>query len=221
MNALSDADVRAENKLFATLDATTRAVALDNKTSILLTDTVGFIRKLPHALVESFKSTLDEVRESDALLHVVDLSHPRHEDMIAVVNTTLQELGAYDKPQILVFNKIDAVENAGILEATRGSFTDSVFVSALRGIGLKELTERVKGVVTDQTDEMVVTLCVTNSKGRARLHELADVVSEELLPAVGGDGLDGSTLRIVVRAPSSRQAAILRETGAVTASQDE
>jgi GTPase len=106
MNLLSKSEVFAENKLFATLDTTTRKVVFDT-TPFLLSDTVGFIRKLPHHLVESFKSTLDEVREADVLLHVVDISHPQFEDQIGVVNKTLQDLGAFEKPIITVFNKMD------------------------------------------------------------------------------------------------------------------
>lgn len=106
MNLLSKAEVFAENKLFATLDTTVRKVVLDNL-PFLLSDTVGFIRKLPHQLVESFKSTLDEVRESDLLLHVIDISHPNFEEHIKVVTNTINELGAADIPSILVFNKID------------------------------------------------------------------------------------------------------------------
>lgn len=106
MTLLSKSDVFAENKLFATLDTTTRKVVFEN-TPFLLSDTVGFIRKLPHHLVESFKSTLDEVREADILLHVVDVSHPQYEEQIGVVNKTLQELKAFDKPILTVFNKMD------------------------------------------------------------------------------------------------------------------
>ena len=109
MNLLSKRNVFAENKLFATLDTTTSKVVFDN-TPFLLSDTVGFIRKLPHHLVESFKSTLDEVREADILLHVVDISHPAYEDQIGVVNKTLQELQAFDKPIITIFNKMDLYE---------------------------------------------------------------------------------------------------------------
>ena len=107
MNLISKSEVFAENKLFATLDTTVRKVVIDNL-PFLLSDTVGFIRKLPHTLVESFKSTLDEVREADLLLHVVDISHPNFEDHINVVNETLVDIKASDKPIILVFNKIDA-----------------------------------------------------------------------------------------------------------------
>lgn len=109
MNLLSKRDVFSENKLFATLDTTTSKVVYDN-TPFLLSDTVGFIRKLPHHLVESFKSTLDEVREADILLHVVDISHPQYEEQMAVVNQTLAELGALDKPVITLFNKMDRYE---------------------------------------------------------------------------------------------------------------
>ncbi len=107
MNMLSKSDVFAENKLFATLDTTVRKVVIGNL-PFLLTDTVGFIRKLPHGLVESFKSTLDEVRESDLLIHVVDISHPSFEEQINVVKETLQEIGTADKPIFMIFNKVDA-----------------------------------------------------------------------------------------------------------------
>lgn len=109
MNLLSKSDVFAENKLFATLDTVTRKVVFEH-TPFLLSDTVGFIRKLPHHLVESFKSTLDEVREADILLHVVDISHSQYEEQVAVVNKTLQELKSFDKPTITIFNKIDEYE---------------------------------------------------------------------------------------------------------------
>jgi len=109
MTLLSKSDVFAENKLFATLDTTTRKVVYE-QTPFLLSDTVGFIRKLPHHLVESFKSTLDEVREADCLLHVVDISHPGYEDQMGVVNKTLQDIKAFDKPILVIFNKMDLYE---------------------------------------------------------------------------------------------------------------
>lgn len=127
MNLVSKSDVFAENKLFATLDTTVRKVVIDNL-PFLLSDTVGFIRKLPHNLVESFKSTLDEVRESDILLHVVDISHPGFEEQVHVVNETLREIGASDKPTYIVFNKIDAYtfiqkEEDDLTPKTRANFT--------------------------------------------------------------------------------------------------
>lgn len=109
MNLLAKSEVLAENKLFATLDTTTRKVVYEN-TPFLLSDTVGFIRKLPHHLVESFKSTLDEVKESDVLLHVVDISHPQYEDQMRVVRLTLEEMGCRDKPVVVIFNKMDRYE---------------------------------------------------------------------------------------------------------------
>ena len=127
MNVISKSEVFAENKLFATLDTTVRKVVFDNL-PFLLSDTVGFIRKLPHQLVESFKSTLDEVREADLLLHVVDISHPGFEDQINVVKETLQEIGAGDKPVFLIFNKIDAYtyvkkEEDDLTPATKANLT--------------------------------------------------------------------------------------------------
>src|SRR5215204_4582928 len=155
MNLLSKSDVLAENKLFATLDTTTRKMVYEN-TPFLLSDTVGFIRKLPHHLVESFKSTLDEVREADILLHVVDTSHPNYEDQIGVVNKTLQELDAHDKPVITVFNKMDLyIKNTfdewlndetkeQILEDLKQRWQEqtggnSIFISALERTNIDEL----------------------------------------------------------------------------------
>ena len=169
MNVLAKSDIFAENKLFATLDTTVRKVVLGNL-AFLLADTVGFIRKLPTQLVESFKSTLDEVRESDLILHVVDISHPEFEDQIAVVTETLREIDALgDKPQILVFNKIDAYQHipkdpddltpATKLNRTREELekswmarmgNDCTFISARTGEGMDELRrllyDRVKEI---------------------------------------------------------------------------
>lgn len=146
MNMISKSDVFAENKLFATLDTTVRKVVIENM-PFLLSDTVGFIRKLPHHLVECFKSTLDEVREADILVHVVDVSHPNFEDQIRTVNETLKELGAIDKQMITVFNKIDAYQPIQVhpeddahvltLEEFKNSWmannnSPAIFISALK-----------------------------------------------------------------------------------------
>ncbi len=171
MNVLSKSDVFAENKLFATLDTTVRKVIIDNL-PFLLTDTVGFIRKLPHDLVESFKSTLDEVREADLLLHIVDISHPCFEEQIEVVNRTLEELKAQDKPIILVFNKIDAFtytpkdpddltpvqrENLSLEDLKRtwmSKMADNcIFISAKERDGLEEF----KQMVYDRVREIHIT----------------------------------------------------------------
>lgn len=162
MNLLSKSDVFAENKLFATLDTTVRKVIIDNL-PFLLTDTVGFIRKLPTHLVESFKSTLDEVRDADVLLHVVDISHPNFEEQIDVVNRTLTEVcGSADKPMIMVFNKVDAFtytpkadddltprtrENIPLDELKESWMSrmghDAVFISAKKGINIDELKRKI------------------------------------------------------------------------------
>ena len=162
MNVLSKSDVFAENKLFATLDTTVRKVVIDNL-PFLLTDTVGFIRKLPTHLVNSFKSTLDEVREADILVHVVDISHPNFEEQIEVVDRTLREVcGSSDKPMLLVFNKIDAFkcvpkESDDLTEKERCNLTldelketwmakmkdNCVFISAKKGINIDELKARL------------------------------------------------------------------------------
>ena len=144
MNLLSKSDVFAENKLFATVDSTVRKVVLNN-IPFLLTDTVGFIRKLPHTLVESFKSTLDEVREADILVHVVDISHPSFEEHLQVVNSTLAEINAADKPTILVFNKIDLYQQQpDAIEDLKNSYLrdsgpKTVFISAEKRENIDEL----------------------------------------------------------------------------------
>ncbi len=162
MNLISKSDVFAENKLFATLDTTVRKVIIDNL-PFLLTDTVGFIRKLPTHLVESFKSTLDEVRDADILVHVVDISHPNFEEQIEVVDKTLRDIcGGQDKPVILVFNKVDAFtytpkdaddltprtrENISLDELKQTWMSrlgdDCVFISARKGINIDELKQRI------------------------------------------------------------------------------
>jgi len=165
MNLLSKSDVFAENKLFATLDTTVRKIVYDN-IPFLLSDTVGFIRKLPHDLVESFKSTLDEVREADILVHVVDISHPQFEDQMSVVNQTLSELGASDKPTMIVFNKTDAYhyvpkeeddltpetkQNISLDELRRTWLSrihgECVFISALNKVNIEEFRMKLLALV--------------------------------------------------------------------------
>ena len=186
MNALAGADVLAEDQLFATLDATTRLVPLDTNKEVLLSDTVGFIRKLPHTLVESFKSTLDEVRESDALLHVVDATHRRFEEHMRVVEETLAELGAQDKPTLVAFNKIDALEDRALVGALKKRYPGAVFVSALRGIGLSRLQERLLETVEQHFVEREVLVPVTEPATISFIHEVADVLQEDYLYARNG-----------------------------------
>ena len=167
MNLLAKSDVFAENKLFATLDTTVRKVVLEN-VPFLLSDTVGFIRKLPTQLIEAFKSTLDEVREADILMHVVDISHPNFEDQIAVVTKTLRDIGAGDKPVYMVFNKIDAYEPESYdefsidektsrnytLEEIKNSWmahehTPCIFISAKERIGIDKMRSDLYKMVAE------------------------------------------------------------------------
>ena len=167
MNLVSKSEVFAENKLFATLDTTVRKVVFDNL-PFLLSDTVGFIRKLPTQLIESFKSTLDEVREADLLIHVVDISHPNFEEQIAVVKQTLQDIGAADKPVFLVFNKIDAYtyikkDEDDLTPATRENMsleemkqswiakanTPCIFISAVERLNIDKLRSDLYGMVRE------------------------------------------------------------------------
>ena len=202
MNALAETDVLAEDRLFATLDATTRQVELASNKPVLLSDTVGFIRKLPHALVESFKSTLDEVREADVLLHVVDATHPHFEDHIRVVRETLRELGAEDKPTLLVFNKVDALEERGILTAIRDEVGEqAVFVSALRGIGLDELRARTLALVESDYSERTALLPLAEAGALAHIHRVAEVLDESFGYAeADGDPTPVPVMRVRYRA---------------------
>ncbi len=200
MNSLADAQVFAEDQLFATLDSTTRKVAIDGNRHALLTDTVGFIRKLPHGLVESFKSTLDEVRDSDVLLHVVDCSHPNFEGHIKVVNSTLKELGAHEKPTLLVMNKIDAIEDKLILSGLSSRFIDAVFISAFRGIGLETLRSRMNEIILQHSTEKIALIPVAEGALIAKMHRICDVVDQSHVMAVDEDGgLEQPVTRIQFR----------------------
>ena len=179
MNELAGAGVLAENRLFATLDATTRTVELSPGRKVLLSDTVGFIRKLPHRLIESFKSTLDEVRESDILMHVLDASHRGFEEHKEVVQRTLLELGVKDKPTLLVFNKIDAIEDPADLLALKNTYPDAAFVSALRGIGLTELREKLVTTIDAGFEEIETILPVADQKAIQHIRSMADILEEE------------------------------------------
>lgn len=174
MNLLSKSNVFAEDKLFATLDSTVRKVVFDN-IPFLLSDTVGFIRKLPHQLVECFKSTLDEIREADVLLHVVDVSHPNFEEQILVVNKTLQEIKAGDKPMLIIFNKIDNLKEPleidfdeygneePYIERLKRTWmakenTPVIFLSAEKKINIAELRDTIKNMVMNVSGKTIHTL---------------------------------------------------------------
>ncbi|HMJ90023.1 MAG TPA: GTPase HflX, partial [Candidatus Acidoferrum sp.] len=139
LNKLTGANVLAENILFATLDPTTRRLRLPTNQNVLLSDTVGFIRKLPHDLVEAFKATLEEVVEADLLIHVVDISHPKADEQIEAVNSVLRDLGATDKPTLMVFNKMDRFQMNGVFARHRERFPNAVAISAKTGEGIDAL----------------------------------------------------------------------------------
>jgi len=180
LNKLTGADVLAENKLFATLDPTTRRLRLPTNQNVLLTDTVGFIRKLPHGLVEAFKATLEEVVEADLLLHVVDVSHPQADEQIQAVESVLAEIGAEGKPTLMVFNKIDAL-NGSSERLTRfvEKYPHGVPISAVKG-------ENIEGLLAELGSQLrpireFVELAVPHGRSDviARLHEVAQVVERD------------------------------------------
>jgi GTP-binding protein HflX len=176
LNLLAGSDVFVENRLFATLDPTTRIVPLDSAVSILMTDTVGFIRKLPHHLVASFKSTLEEITEADILLHVVDISSPYFEDQIRVVQETLEDLGAGDTPTLVVFNKIDMLQDRSILPTLSEKHPNCVFISAARGINILGFKDAVAQML--KKEFMVEEIVLPDSKQKliAQLHDVGEVL---------------------------------------------
>lgn len=184
LNYFSDAKVLVEDKLFATLDSTVRAVNLSAQSHrgayrILLSDTVGFIRKLPHNLVASFKSTLAEVVEADILLHVIDISHPLFEDHIEVVHETLEELHAVDKPTIFVFNKIDKIEDRSIVSYLKGRYANAVFVSASRSINMSALEDAIMNLLDANVTEHTITFGQSDYQIISQIHDFAEIIDKQ------------------------------------------
>lgn len=175
-NALTGADVLEEDKLFATLDPMTRRLRLPTNQNLLLSDTVGFIRKLPHRLVEAFKATLEEVVQADLLLHVVDISHPQAEEQILSVNTVLEEIHAGEKPVLMVFNKVDRFESADFARQWLARFPKAVAVSARTGAGFPALLAELG--TTLRPARAFVELAIPHGDGQtiSRLHEVGQVV---------------------------------------------
>ncbi|MEW6509602.1 MAG: GTPase HflX [Bacteroidota bacterium] len=208
MNWFSGAGVLVEDLLFATLDSTVRLVVLTPAHRILLSDTVGFIRKLPHHLVASFMSTLAEVREADLLLHVVDLSHPLFEEQIAVVNETLEEIGAQGKPTVFVFNKVDLVQHRSIVASVAARYENAVCISAARGINMSALTAAVAAQLEGMIVEQTVTFRQSDYELMSRVHNDGEVLEQRY------DG-DSVTLRFrMARAPAVQlQRALARKRG--------
>ncbi|MEX2601898.1 MAG: GTPase HflX [Balneolaceae bacterium] len=176
MNALTDIEQLAEDRLFATLESAVRRLELENHT-LLLSDTVGFIRKLPHNLIESFKSTLDEVREADIIVHVVDASSPAIDEHIDVVLKTLGELGIKEKKEVLIFNKIDALQPNELSDLKKGH-EEALFVSAERGIGLAKIKDRLEQLVEEDYVDFHYRIPLNHYKAVAYLHEVAQISEE-------------------------------------------
>jgi GTP-binding protein HflX len=180
LNALAQADAYTEDKLFATLDPTTRGVRVDGDRKILITDTVGLIRKLPHHLVASFHSTLEVLVEADLLLHVVDASHEKFEEQMKAVNGVLQELGAHTRPILVVFNKIDRIrEYPDLLARLESEYPESIFISALRAEGLESLTRAILKRV--EADMEILTLEVDHADSHllSEVYNAGEVLARE------------------------------------------
>ncbi len=173
-NLLTNANVFSEDKLFATLDSTTR---LDTKERVLMSDTVGFIRKLPPHLVASFKSTLNEVRDADLIIHLIDLSHHYYEDHLKIVEETLKEFGSKDKKVIKVFNKVDLIKDKNKIEFIRNSYKDSVIISAQKGINISKLQQVLIANIENAFVEEEIELNIDETKLASRIHDLAEVTS--------------------------------------------
>ncbi|MGH9697683.1 MAG: GTPase HflX [Bryobacteraceae bacterium] len=176
LNLLTGAGVLAEDKLFATLDPTTRSFILPNKQRVLLTDTVGFLRKLPHTLIESFKATLEEVVEADLLVHVVDLSHPRVDEQMEAVDTVIKELGAYGKQTLTIFNKIDLLENKDLVNVYLEKFPGSVAFSARTGERLDELVPALQNALSSWRLRARYRVPVSEAALLAEVHRVGHVL---------------------------------------------
>ncbi|MGA2658593.1 MAG: GTPase HflX [Verrucomicrobiota bacterium] len=193
LNRLTGADVLAENKLFATLDPTTRRLRLSTNQNVLLTDTVGFIRKLPHGLVEAFKATLEEVSQADLLVHVVDISHPQAQEQIQSVDAVLREIGADGKPTLMVFNKVDQLNGSrDVLTRFLERYPRGVALSATTGQGIPALLSELGSQLRPIREFMELSVPHEQAGVIARLHEVGQVVERDY---------NGDTARFKARIP--------------------
>jgi GTPase len=176
LNLLTGADLNAEDKLFATLDPTTRSFVLPNKQRVLLTDTVGFLRKLPHTLIESFKATLEEVQEADLLIHVVDLSHARVDEQMEAVDNVIKELDAFGKQTLIVFNKIDNLAERDLTEAYTERFPGSVAISARTGERVSELVQALQDALAQWRLRSRFRIPASESALVAEIHRVGHVL---------------------------------------------
>lgn len=201
---LSGAEVFVEDRLFATLDTTVRLITLSAGTNVLLSDTVGFIRKLPPHLIASFKSTLAEVVEADVLVHVVDVSHPQVEEQIQVVQDTLADINAAGKPALLAFNKIDKLKDRSIIPELQRAHPEAVFISATRGINLTALKEKLAAMVKEGMVEHTIVFSPADYKKLSHLHEIAEVLSKEYVD---------NRVKVVIRVSQKNEERLLKLIG--------
>jgi GTP-binding protein HflX len=176
LNRLTKAGVLAEDKLFATLDPTTRQFVLPNKLKVLFSDTVGFIRKLPHTVIESFKATLEELKSADLLVHVVDLSHPQWEEHITATDGVIRELGADGKHTLVVFNKIDGVANDGAVDAALSRYPHSVAISVKTGENLEQFVDELQNQLSAWRMKEKFRIPQADSAALAELHRVGHVI---------------------------------------------
>jgi GTPase len=186
LNLLTGADLVAANRLFATLDPTTRSFVLPNKQRVLLTDTVGFLRKLPHTLIESFKATLEEVHEADLLIHVVDLSHPHVDEQMQAVDAVIKELDAFGKQTLIVFNKIDNLRDRELAETYVNRFPESVAISARTGEGVSDLVLALQSALSAWRLRSRFRIPASESALIAEIHRVGHVLE---LKYEGNDAL--------------------------------
>jgi GTP-binding protein HflX len=179
MNALTNSDTLVEDKLFATLDTTTRRFELQPNINILISDTVGFIRKLPHDLIASFKSTLAQTIDADILLHVVDLSHPCYEEQIEIVNEILNELDIKDTPILIVFNKVDKIKENDYFANIQQKYKDAIFISAKKNMRLGRLNKKLMSLLQEGYIEMDFDLTYDKSHLVAKIRGLGEVLNQD------------------------------------------
>ena len=207
-NALTSENRLAEDKLFATLDPTTRLLDLPDNQHVLLSDTVGFLKKLPHHLVAAFKATLEEVAEAELLLHVVDVSHPEAESQIDAVDEVLKELGAFEQPTLMLFNKIDLLEEEGHIQLFRSKYPDSLAISAQNGAGLEPLKELLAERFSTQSVDVSLALSYQDGKALDYLYKHGEVFDTDY---------QGESIRVKAKLPQRYLKALDRLTTNSTA----
>lgn len=178
MNSLADEELFVENRLFATLDPAIRSIFLDDHEKVLIIDTVGFIRKLPHHLIAAFRSTLGEAGEAEVLIHVVDISHRQYDEQMATVSQILKDLNITDKPIITVFNKVDKLKDRRILPELKNSFDRVVFTSAVKNIGINKLKEEIAEIFRQEQIEKEIVVTADRTRIISQIYEYATVLDK-------------------------------------------